>query len=44
LDLKEKVLGEEHPLILGSMNNLAIVLEQQGKYTLSQNWPTQLKL
>jgi len=28
LDLKKK----EHPDTLGSMNNLALVLEQQGKY------------
>jgi Flp pilus assembly protein TadD len=32
LDLKGKVLGEEHPSTLASMNNLAIVLRQQGKY------------
>jgi hypothetical protein len=28
----EKVLGEEHPATLMSMDNLAIVLEEQGKY------------
>ncbi|KAK5290627.1 hypothetical protein LTR99_011028 [Exophiala xenobiotica] len=32
LDLREKVLGEEHLDTLDSMNNLAIVLQQQGKY------------
>jgi tetratricopeptide (TPR) repeat protein len=32
LDLKKKVLGEEHPSTLGSINNLAEVLRQQGKY------------
>ena len=32
LDLREKVLGEEHPSTLDSMNNLAAVLQQQGKY------------
>ncbi|KAK5215165.1 hypothetical protein LTS03_011272 [Exophiala xenobiotica] len=32
LDPKKKVLGEEHPSALDSMNNLALVLEQQGKY------------
>jgi len=32
LDLKEKVLGEEHPSTLDSMNNLAEVLRHQGKY------------
>ncbi|KAK5214567.1 hypothetical protein LTR72_012261 [Exophiala xenobiotica] len=32
LDLREKVLGEEHQSTLGSMNNLALVLRQQGKY------------
>ncbi|KAK8036751.1 hypothetical protein PG994_015248 [Apiospora phragmitis] len=33
LALKETVLGREHPDTLGSMNNLAIVLEMQGKYS-----------
>jgi hypothetical protein len=28
----EKVLGHEHPSTLGSMSNLAIVLDRQGKY------------
>ncbi|KAK5202618.1 Gluconate transport-inducing protein required for gluconate-H+ symport [Exophiala xenobiotica] len=32
LDLREKVLGEEHPSTLTSMNDLAEVLQQQGKY------------
>jgi tetratricopeptide (TPR) repeat protein len=32
LDLRKKVLGEEHPDTLASMNNLAIVLQQQEKY------------
>ena len=32
LMLKEKVLDKEHPSTLGSMNNLAIVLDSQGKY------------
>ncbi|KAK5454687.1 hypothetical protein LTR55_012126 [Exophiala xenobiotica] len=32
LHLRGKVLGEEHPSTLASMNDLAIVLEQQGKY------------
>jgi len=30
--LKETVLGKEHPDILGSINNLALVLSDQGKY------------
>jgi tetratricopeptide (TPR) repeat protein len=30
--LMEKVLGQEHPDTLGSMNNLASVLGSQGKY------------
>jgi Flp pilus assembly protein TadD len=29
---KEKVLGEEHPSTLDSMNNLALVLDSQGKH------------
>jgi hypothetical protein len=29
---REKVLGHEHPHTLGSMNNLAGVLDSQGKY------------
>src|SRR5206468_2644730 len=32
LYLREKVLGEEHPSTLASMNSLAEVLRQQGKY------------
>jgi len=32
LALSEKVLIQEHPDILMSMNNLALVLESQGKY------------
>ncbi|KAK4651792.1 P-loop containing nucleoside triphosphate hydrolase protein [Podospora pseudocomata] len=32
LQLKEKVLGKEHPATLTSMNNLAVVLRSQGKY------------
>jgi tetratricopeptide (TPR) repeat protein len=30
--LREKVLGKEHPDALTSMNNLALLLAQQGKY------------
>ncbi|KAK8127988.1 hypothetical protein PG984_009096 [Apiospora sp. TS-2023a] len=33
LALRETVLGHEHPDTLGSMNNLALVLRQQGKYS-----------
>jgi len=32
LELKEKVLGQEHLSTLSSMNNLAGVLRSQGKY------------
>jgi hypothetical protein len=32
LQLMEKVLGQEHPLTLASMNNLALVLRSQGKH------------
>lgn len=32
LRLSEKVLGKEHPLTLTSMNNLSLVLRDQGKY------------
>jgi hypothetical protein len=32
LQLKEKVLGEEHPSMLISMDNLASVLQSQAKY------------
>ncbi|KJZ70118.1 hypothetical protein HIM_10488 [Hirsutella minnesotensis 3608] len=31
LDLREKVLGKEHPATLSSMNNLAVVLKSLGK-------------
>jgi tetratricopeptide (TPR) repeat protein len=30
--LRETVVGKEHPDILGSVNNLALVLGDQGKY------------
>ncbi|KAK0733541.1 hypothetical protein B0T26DRAFT_745576 [Lasiosphaeria miniovina] len=32
LELREKVLGREHPSTLSSMNNLGLVLKSQGKY------------
>ncbi|KXH58327.1 hypothetical protein CSAL01_13102 [Colletotrichum salicis] len=32
LELREKVLGPENPDTLGSINNVALVLESQGKY------------
>jgi tetratricopeptide (TPR) repeat protein len=32
LDIREKVLGQEHPDTLTSVRNLALVLERQGKY------------
>src|SRR5436190_106243 len=32
LQLQETVLGKDHPNMLGSMNNLAVSLNQQGKY------------
>jgi Tetratricopeptide repeat len=32
LGLRGTVLGKEHPDTLTSMNNLALVLSQQGKY------------
>ncbi|KAK8071889.1 ATP GTP binding protein [Apiospora saccharicola] len=32
LELRVKVLGQEHPDTLTNMNNLAFVLESQGKY------------
>jgi len=33
LQLKEQVLGKEHPSTLGTMNNLAAALDKQGKHT-----------
>ncbi|KAK0741212.1 P-loop containing nucleoside triphosphate hydrolase protein [Schizothecium vesticola] len=32
LQLKEKVLGKEHPSTLASMNNLALAFDSQGRY------------
>ncbi|RKK34469.1 hypothetical protein BFJ67_g13747 [Fusarium oxysporum f. sp. cepae] len=32
LEVREKVLGKEHPYTLNSMNNLATVLEKMGEY------------
>ena len=38
LALREPVLGKKHPTTLTSMNNLALVLDNQGKsYLLHQN-------
>jgi len=36
LELREKVLGPEHPDVLISMNNLAGVLRHQGKYEAAE--------
>lgn len=36
LTLREEVLGREHPDTLGSMNNLALVLHSQGKYSKAE--------
>jgi hypothetical protein len=30
--MKKKLLGEEHPHVALSLNNLALVLDDQGKY------------
>ena len=32
LELRERLLGVDHPSTLDSMNNLALVLDSQGKY------------
>ena len=32
LELKEKALGQKHPNIVASINNLAVVLRKQGKH------------
>jgi Flp pilus assembly protein TadD len=32
LELRESVLGKEHPSTLTSMSNLALVLDDRGKY------------
>ncbi|EXA53638.1 hypothetical protein FOVG_01376 [Fusarium oxysporum f. sp. pisi HDV247] len=37
LEVKEKVLGKEHPDTLSSMNNLALVLDSMGKYEEALN-------
>jgi hypothetical protein len=36
LELRKKVLGPEHPDVLESMNNLALVLKKQGKYKTAE--------
>ena len=38
LRLKEKVLGRQHPNTLYTMNKLAEVLEQQGKYMAAEDY------
>ena len=38
LELREKVLGKEHPHTLTSMNNLAFVLSNLEKYDESEQW------
>ena len=32
LEIRKRVLGEEHPSTLGSMNNLANLYRRQGRY------------
>jgi len=45
LELMETVLGREHPDTLTSMNNLALVLDSQGKYSEAEQMHRQtLKL
>jgi len=41
LELSEKVLGPEHPDTLASMNNLALVLDSQGKYEAAEEMQRQ---
>ncbi|KAK5268335.1 hypothetical protein LTR40_014288, partial [Exophiala xenobiotica] len=36
LQLREKILGKDHPDTLISMNNLARLLESQGKYNTAE--------
>lgn len=40
LEGREKALGKDHPSILTSVNNLALVLRYQGKYEAAKeiNW------
>ena len=42
LELREKVLGQEHPLTLASINNLALVLDRQGKYAEAEGMHRQV--
>ena len=42
LELREKVLGPEHPDTLTSMNNLAEVLTDQGKYEAAEEMHRQV--
>ena len=36
LELKERVLGHEHPSTMDSMKNLAVVLDHHGRYKEAQ--------
>ncbi|KAN0102737.1 hypothetical protein V8E51_011050 [Hyaloscypha variabilis] len=40
LELKKQVLGEGHPDTLASMNNLALIYEQQGEYAKAETLRT----
>jgi hypothetical protein len=40
LELRKKVLGPEHPSTLTSMNNLALVFGDQGKYGAAEGDPS----
>jgi hypothetical protein len=42
LGLRETALGKENPDALTSMNNLALVLRDQGIYTLTRHYWSQL--
>ncbi|RYP80699.1 hypothetical protein DL770_006113 [Monosporascus sp. CRB-9-2] len=42
IELREKVLGIEHPDTLGSMNNLALALDSQGRYDEAEQMHRQI--
>ena len=43
LGLRATVLGKEHPDTLTSMNHLALVLSQRGKYELAEEMQRSLR-
>lgn len=40
LEIREKVLGKEHPDVAKQLNNLALLCQNQSKYEEVERWET----